>query len=198
MSTVRLVDANALLEAMRVIPWGSGWEHDQLKKVIEAAPTLQPAEGDAISRSALIADFENHGYCLAIRLIEKAPSLPVSALDGDVDRAEDVVPGIEWGVRSSHWNKTASLSSNDGIYLEFCDGPDYLITKDQCVDLLNGALRRGETINWPEGHPRNPKPKEPTLLEAAENYVKGRGFVDYADRLRDLQAAIEREKGGKE
>jgi len=58
-----------------------------------------------------------------------------------------------------------------------------------------------------EGHPRNPKPKESTLLEAAEAFMREaskRRRVRISDRgacaqiLRDLQAAIEREKGGKE
>jgi hypothetical protein len=173
-------------------------DRSALVKAIAPLEALPPqpkpvAEGDAISREAisnlvsawlLLAPFIPFSEDGAVPLkgfmeaLAALPALPCAQPEAvDMVTAEDVVPGIEWGVRSSHWNKTASLSSNHDIYLEFCDGPDYLITKDQCVDLLNGALRRAETITFPEGHRRNPKPKERTYEKFDEFVAANRTLL---------------------
>ena len=166
-----------------------------------ALPLPQPeplAEGDAISRKWLLDRTHDTSFIWgrsdARRLVEEAPAIPCAQPEAGVDCAtvEDVVEGIEWmaGIERLH---VGSASKSAGATVWNSGDRDCLILSLESVaDLLNGALRRGGTVTWPEGHRRNPKPKEPTLLEAAEAFMSTstKKTKDYEK----LKAAVERER----
>jgi len=212
---MRLIDADALLwKITHALDWS---EADTLSELRNAPTvTLQPTDGDAISREAAIAAIRRDQMCYSlevnadrqaeqdIRMLENLPalpSLPVATPAQDVDRvtAEDVVEGIEW----FDGGQKHLLGAVDACAA--CVGNSSFkrwFSKKAVAAMLNAA----ESVTWPEGHPRNPKPKQPTLLEAAKLIIQldveastdraRRALSDLHDAIDREEAAIEREKGG--
>lgn len=220
MSSVRLIDGNALLAQVDGTFPDTNHTAVFITHCIRNAPTVtqQPADGDAISREAAIAAIRRDQMCYSlevnadrqaeqdIRMLENLPcipSLPVATPAQDVDRvtAEDVVEGMEFRIGDGV-TRVQKLGVGWSMLRE--DGEELICLPDAMVAAM---LNAAESVTWPEGHPRNPKPKQPTLLEAAEAFMReastrkrirtGEHGV-CAQRLRDLQAAIKREKGGEQ
>lgn len=214
---MRLIDADKL--RAKVMDLSSYAQcQTRFEDLIEAAPTatLQPADGDAISRETAIAAIRRDQMCYSlevnadrqaeqdIRMLENLPalpSLPVATPAQDVDRvtAEDVVEGIEW----FDGGQKHLLGAVDACAV--CVGNSSFkrwFSKKAVAAMLNVA----ESVSYPEGHPRNPKPKQPTSLEVLQEAVDAYGKPggpwnvpsDPGGWLERAKAAIEREKGGKE
>ena len=201
---VRLIDGNALLEEIQtaqenhaIFTWG------ELAQVIRyAMNTLPPqpepvADGDAISRSAVIDIAKRFGYVTIpemIKAISDLPSIPCAQPEAaDVVTAEDVVEGMEWfdGTSSYKIDKVHPWGS--------VDLDEWVLNIKAVAAMLNVA----ESIGWPEGHRRNPKPKQPTLLEELLQAYEGlhsamavaTGGMPLTNPLiRKVKAAIERER----
>lgn len=198
-----------------------------VQRVINNAPTLLPtqpepvADGDAISREALLKQFNLgtlrrgkwEGSADVIEAIRNAPALPSAQPEAaDVVTVEDVVEGIRF-------------EDKPGFLYEIGEVLDHKITtiygtrptdsanadwkRDENdklamhIDMAVAMLNVAESISWPEGHRRNPKPKDPTLLEELlqayeELHVAmavATGGIPLATPLiRKVKAAIERER----
>jgi hypothetical protein len=180
---------------------------------IPATPALDvDVPGDAISRSraiSLVVAGTPDGLRLAdvhcnaeavVRLLQEIPALPIApcAQPEAVDSvtAEDVVEGIEWFDGKMHHDiQQISVSGEvligTGTFMRH-------FSKKAVVAMLNVA----DEITFPEGHPRNPKPKtpkEPTLLEVVESILEDLADDDTPvwvtlEQERALRAAIERER----
>lgn len=186
---IRPIDGNALFDAVNGISTAvysnMVWVHKaSVISHIKAAPTLpQPepvAVGDAISREAAIetlmkwVQWPGQGTLEGLRaMLDAIPSIPCAQPEAGVDvvTVDDVVEGI------SYFGIDFEKSAADELIRAFYDWP-----KQAIADLLNGALRRGETVTWPEGHRRNPTPKKNGYEKFAEFTVMNHAvFSGWAD-----------------
>ena len=203
---MRLIDADALLAVLNAgkcssNSWNAGVDH--AINSVRNAPTLQP-DGDAISRAAVLERIRTISSYMpplgekAVKRdalaneIKNLPALPVTA--PDVVTAEDVVEGIEW--RLDEFEYKCFWSTDRWMLASKHSTHQVAIDKQSVAAMLNVA----ESVMWPEGHPRNPtKPKPPTLLEAAEMVLAEVPYPEaFHEIVKELKAAIEREKGKEE
>lgn len=212
MSTVRPIDGNALDYGLATLPALNQWSVDPeckikaaVREFVNNAPTLpqpEPAvEGDAISRAVAIAELESieelkttqfptYRICMKGDVFRLLRNLPCAQPEAGVDcvTAEDVVEGIVvYGVT------VYDIKQSDAV--QFGRGGPTLPKK--AVAAMIDTLDDRDT-EWPEGHRRNPTPKEPTLLERTESFIKDYEG-DHSHRhlhglLCELKAAIERER----
>lgn len=168
------------------------------ERLIRNAPTvtLQPAEGDAISREAVLELFPDREYRSPSEDIWRhkvlnLPSIPATpAPDVDVVTVEEIVEGIEFPdcVRVIKVNGSVAL-------IGLNESSSFYLSKEAVADLLTGALRRDESVTYPEGHKRSTtKPKQPTWLEALDAFIERHhpSLLEYDALL----AAIEAERKG--
>lgn len=150
------------------------------------------AVGDAISRSRLLLLSGSASTLAALKaMIEREPALPsIPATPAlDVVTVEDVVVGIEWMDREKSERHRIVRSAGDWAdvaYGGFLAGDgEHTFSKKAVAAMLSVA----ESISWPDGHPRNQTPKEPTFLEAAKSILE-----DLADDANPVWVTVEQEK----
>lgn len=209
---IRPIDGNALLdELMKVIgdvlSPGERSMANTVIRWIKAAPTLpQPepvagaADGDAVSREAVIDIAKRFGYVTIpemIKAIGDLPSIPATpALD--VVTVEDVVVGIEWMDREKSERHRIVRSAGDWAdvaYGGFLAGDgEHTFSKKAVAAMLNVA----ETIGWPDSHRRSPKHKsiDDQIDEVGDLYNRGQlGAQDAFSKIYELaKKAVEATK----